>query len=236
MGPPGRGWMFCSTAQAFEVAFLWCLLSNLIHIPAFFSFLTLVFSTERCSWDSRNSAVSLHWLARPRCTIPCNRPAGICTASQIEESPKRWPSGCSLQVGRTEMTLLCCPLNSESTFSSTVLCLPHTSCWSHWSSTHKNLILKYKQEWQNWVWNPANAWMQALISIIIPLIKCLQDEPFYFLFSNTLLNINCALLLLQCWCWQNRVLHCYWHHARYGRKRRRCRHIQLCERASVSES
>lgn len=134
--------MFFSKAQAFEVTFLRCLSSDFFHIPACFSFSTLIFSIERCSWDSRNSAVSLHWLARPRCTVPCDRLAGICSTGQIQEPTKCWTSGCSLQVGRTEIPLLCCPLNSEPTFASPVLHHPHTGCWSHWSSTHNNLISK----------------------------------------------------------------------------------------------
>lgn len=57
-----------------------------------------------------------------------------------------------------------------------------------------------------------------------------------FYLSDTLLHVNCALLLLQCWCWQNWMLHCHRHHARYGRARRRRRHLQLRERASIPES
>lgn len=106
-GCVGSGRMLFSKAQTFEVPFLRCLSSDFFHISARFSL-----STERRSRDSRNSAVPLHWLAGPRCAVPRDRAAGICTAGQIQEPTQRWPSGCSLQVGRAEIPPSCRPLNS----------------------------------------------------------------------------------------------------------------------------
>lgn len=128
--------MFLGRAQAFRATFLWCFLSNFFHTPPCFS--TLAFWTERCSWDSRNSSVSFHWLARPWRAIPCNRPAGICAAGQVQEPTKRRTSGGSLQVGRTQIPLLCGPLNSEHTSASHIPCDPRTSWWSH--SEHNNFL------------------------------------------------------------------------------------------------
>lgn len=38
----------------------------------------------------------------------------------------------------------------------------------------------------------------------------------------------------QCWCWTDRLLYCDRYHVRYGRKRRGCGYLQLCQSFAVS--
>lgn len=37
----------------------------------------------------------------------------------------------------------------------------------------------------------------------------------------------------QCWCWADRLLYCDWYHVGYGRKRRGCGYLQLCQSFAV---
>lgn len=66
-------------------------------------------------------------------------------------------------------------------------------------------------------------WFYAILSIMV--MKFV--EVFLGLFLTVITDS------FQCWCWTDRLLYCDWYHVGYGRKRRGCGYLQLCQSFAV---